>query len=144
MKWFLLWDLKAIVTLSSVTLHPISTVNYSPLRETMLRPPCGPLQRRRVRLEQGRVRGRQDPLWHGGHVQGWGWAERWSIGCVNSWPAAQEAGFTKPRKHLLADPCTAAASGGSWRSTGTTGPECCTTPRPSAASGIGSGLRPKR
>ena len=38
-----------------------------------------------------------------------GWAKEWSIGCVNSRPVArgsQEAGFTQPREHLLADPCT--------------------------------------
>ena len=37
-----------------------------------------------------------------------GWAKVWSLGCVNSRPAArgiQEAGFTQPRDHYLADPC---------------------------------------
>ena len=34
---------------------------------------------------------------------------RWSLGCVNSLPAArgsQEAGFTQPRVHSFAQPCT--------------------------------------
>ena len=38
-----------------------------------------------------------------------GSAKRRALGCVNSLPAArggQEAGFTQPRAHLLADPCT--------------------------------------
>ena len=38
-----------------------------------------------------------------------GSAKRRALGCVNSPPAArgsQEAGFTQPRDHLLADPCT--------------------------------------
>ena len=38
-----------------------------------------------------------------------GSAKRWDLGCVNSPPTArgsQEAGFTQPRVHLLADPCT--------------------------------------
>ena len=38
-----------------------------------------------------------------------GSAKRWAVGCVNSLPAArgsQEADVTKPRVHLLADPCT--------------------------------------
>ena len=37
-----------------------------------------------------------------------GWAKEWSLGCVNSPPAAresQEAGFTQPRVHFLAHPC---------------------------------------
>ena len=36
------------------------------------------------------------------------WAKEWFIGCVTSRPAArgiQEAGFTQPRAHFLADPC---------------------------------------
>ena len=36
------------------------------------------------------------------------WAIGWALGCVNSRPMArgsQEAGFTQPRAHLLADPC---------------------------------------
>ena len=40
------------------------------------------------------------------HVQGW--AKEWSLGCVNSRPAArgsQEAGFTQPRNHLIAHIC---------------------------------------
>ena len=35
-------------------------------------------------------------------------AKRWALGCVNSPSAArgsEEAGFTQPRPHLLADPC---------------------------------------
>ena len=38
-----------------------------------------------------------------------GSAKRWALGCVNSLPAArekQEAGFTQPWAHLLANPCT--------------------------------------
>ena len=38
-----------------------------------------------------------------------GWAKKWSLGCVNSLPAArgsQEARFTQPRAHLLDNPCT--------------------------------------
>ena len=41
------------------------------------------------------------------HVQGS--AKRWALGCVNSPSAArvsQEAGFTQPRAHLLADSCS--------------------------------------
>ena len=41
-----------------------------------------------------------------GYVQGS--AKRCTLGCVNSHPAArgnQEAGFTQPRAHLIADPC---------------------------------------
>ena len=37
-----------------------------------------------------------------------GWAKEWSLGCVNSRPAArgsQEAGFTQPRDHSFAQPC---------------------------------------
>ena len=37
-----------------------------------------------------------------------GWAKEWSLGCVNSLPAArrsQEAGFTQPRDHSLAQAC---------------------------------------
>ena len=38
-----------------------------------------------------------------------GSAKRWALGCVNSPPPAargsQEAGFTQPRVHLLANPC---------------------------------------
>ena len=39
------------------------------------------------------------------------WAKEWALGCVNSPPAArgsQEAGFTQPRAHSFAQPCTAA------------------------------------
>ena len=40
-----------------------------------------------------------------------GWAKEWALGCVNTPPAAkqresQEAGFTQPRVHSLAHPCT--------------------------------------
>ena len=38
-----------------------------------------------------------------------GWAKEWSLGCVNSCPAArgsQEAGFTQPRDHSFAQPGT--------------------------------------
>ena len=38
-----------------------------------------------------------------------GWAKKWCLGCVNSCPASrrsQVAGFTQPRSHLVADPCT--------------------------------------
>ena len=38
-----------------------------------------------------------------------GWAKEWSLGCVNLQPAArgsQEAGFTQPRDHSFAQPCT--------------------------------------
>ena len=38
-----------------------------------------------------------------------GWAKEWSLGCVNSRPAAREsleAGFTQPRAHLIAHMCT--------------------------------------
>ena len=38
-----------------------------------------------------------------------GWAKRWDLGCVNSPPAArwsQEAGFTQPRDHSFAQPCS--------------------------------------
>ena len=41
------------------------------------------------------------------HVQGW--AKEWSLGCVNSRPAARgsrEARFTQPRDHSSAQPCT--------------------------------------
>ena len=44
-----------------------------------------------------------------------GLAKRWSLGCVNLLPAArgnQEAGFTQPRDHLLADPCRASTDAG--------------------------------
>ena len=37
-----------------------------------------------------------------------GWAKEWSLGCVNSRPAArgsQEAGFTQPRDHSFAQHC---------------------------------------
>ena len=37
------------------------------------------------------------------------WAKEWSLGCVNSRPAArgsEEAGFTQPRVHFLAQTCT--------------------------------------
>ena len=37
-----------------------------------------------------------------------GWAKERALGCVNSRPVArgiQEAGFTRPRAHVLADPC---------------------------------------
>ena len=37
-----------------------------------------------------------------------GSAKRWALGCVNMPPVArgsQEARFTQPRAHLLADPC---------------------------------------
>ena len=43
---------------------------------------------------------------HYGYVQGS--AKRWALGCVNSPPTvrgSQEAGFTQPRAHLIADPC---------------------------------------
>ena len=38
-----------------------------------------------------------------------GWAKEWDLGCVNSPPAArgcQEAGYTQPRAHSFAQPCT--------------------------------------
>ena len=38
------------------------------------------------------------------------WAKKGALGCVNLSPAArgsQEAGFTQPRAHSLAQPCTA-------------------------------------
>ena len=44
---------------------------------------------------------------HDYHI-GQGSAKRRALGCVNSPPAArgsQEAGFTQPRTHLIADPC---------------------------------------
>ena len=42
-----------------------------------------------------------------------GWAKEWSLGCVSSRPAArgsQEAGFTQPRDHSLAQPCISTAT----------------------------------
>ena len=41
------------------------------------------------------------------HIQGS--VKRFALGCVNSPPSArgsQESGFTQPKAHLLADPCT--------------------------------------
>ena len=38
-----------------------------------------------------------------------GWAKEWDLGCVNSQPTArgcQEAGYTQPRAHSFAQPCT--------------------------------------
>ena len=43
------------------------------------------------------------------HTYVQGSAKRWALGCVNSPPAAresQEAGFTQPRVHSVAHPCT--------------------------------------
>ena len=40
------------------------------------------------------------------NLRGSGSVTRWALGCVNSCPAArgtQEAGFTQPRAHLLAE-----------------------------------------
>ena len=42
-----------------------------------------------------------------------GWAKEWSLGCVNLRPTArgnQEAGFTQPRDHFFAQPCTVCES----------------------------------
>ena len=47
------------------------------------------------------------------HVQRW--AKEWALGCVNSPPAAggsQETGFTQPRDHSFAQPCTFFLFGG--------------------------------